>query len=111
MLASHALILLALAAPALATPPIPKEFFEAQKRIEEDGKVANRFRAWMAQHGVTFGTKGEFDRRLRIFAENRYEEGAWGGGGRSLSFPKNWHFFQLDLSQFEVEKGDPCAAA
>ena len=29
------------------------------------------FRMWMRQHGVRFGTKGEFERRLQIFAENR----------------------------------------
>lgn len=30
------------------------------------------FRAWMSEHGVTFGTKGEFERRLQIFSDNRY---------------------------------------
>lgn len=68
-----AVLLLALAGPVSSTPEIPTEFFEAQHRI---GAVRTHyeenFRAWIAEHGVTFGTKGEFERRLKIFTENRY---------------------------------------
>lgn len=74
-----AMLLLALAAPVSSTPEIPTEFFEAQNRAGAEGRFASRrvhfeesFRSWMAEHGVTFGTKGEFERRLRIFAANRY---------------------------------------
>lgn len=74
-----AMLLLAVAAPVSSTPEIPTQFFEAQNRAGAEGRFASRrvhyeesFRAWMAEHGVTFGTKGEFERRLRIFAENRY---------------------------------------
>lgn len=76
---SATLLLVALAGPVSSTPEIPTEFFEAQNRAGADGRFAlrrahfeERFRSWMAEHGVTFGTKGEFERRLRIFAENRY---------------------------------------
>lgn len=73
-----AVLLLALAGPVYSTPEIPTEFFDAQHAAAAEGRFAARrvhyeesFRAWMAEHGVTFGTKGEFERRLRIFAENR----------------------------------------
>lgn len=73
-----AMLLLALG-PVSSTPEIPTQFFEAQHRAGPEGRFASRrvnyeesFRAWMAEHGVTFGTKGEFERRLRIFAANRY---------------------------------------
>lgn len=85
---SRALLMLALlVGSAFSTPEIPSKFFEAQGEKQADGEFALRrayyeesFRAWMGQHGVTFGTKGEFERRLRIFAENRCAE--WSGCGR-----------------------------
>eukprot|EP00903_Cladosiphon_okamuranus_P012214 g11454.t1 len=72
-----ATLLLALAAPVSSTPEIPTEFFEAQNLADAQGRFMSRrahyeesFRSWMAEHGMTFGTKGEFERRLRIFAAN-----------------------------------------
>lgn len=78
--AHFTMLLLALAGPVSSTPEIPTEFVEAQHSgAGADVRFASRrvhyeesFRAWMAEHGVTFGTKGEFERRLRIFAANRY---------------------------------------
>lgn len=88
-----AVLLLALAGTVSSTPEIPTEFFEAQHLAGAETRFASRrvhyeqiFRSWMAEHGMTFGTKGEFERRLRIFAANRYCSAAtpsWEWGLRS----------------------------
>ncbi len=60
---------------ASATPAIPSEFFEAQRQQQQHAdlgaEMEANFRAHMAEYGLTFSTKGEYRRRLRIYAANR----------------------------------------
>ena len=66
-----------------ATPGIPDGFFDAQQQQQQQqlgkgyigavgAEMEASFRTHVAEYGLTFSTKGEYQRRLRIYAANRY---------------------------------------
>lgn len=72
--ALSAVLLLALARPVSASPAFSPGHLQGDTRttlLHSRSHYEENFRSWMAENGTTFGTKREFERRLRIFAENR----------------------------------------
>lgn len=65
-----AMLLLALAG-ALEATSLASGLQQDDALLHSRSHYKNDFRSWMAENGVAFSTKGEFERRLQIFAQNR----------------------------------------
>lgn len=55
--------------------------WEVKSLLHSKSDYEITFRSWMTQHDIRFETTGEFERRLRTFAHNRFV----GSQGRKLS--------------------------
>lgn len=70
--ALNAVLLLALAGPVSASPAFSPGGLQGDTTLlHSRAYYEEYFRSWMAEYGASFGTKGEFEHRLRMFAENR----------------------------------------
>ena len=70
--AVSAVLLLALAGPVSASPAFSPSGLQGDTTLlHSRAYYEENFRSWMAEYGASLGTKGEFEHRLRTFAENR----------------------------------------